>query len=128
MKAFYKKLNSEIIDVIVHVPPTVSGELIKNFAVKVSDKLNIPISHGLKTSRITKAQKLFESGYMKRENVLGAFIYINPNELNGKTILLIDDIYDSGATINESGKYLTKCGAAKIFPLVIAKTIGGDQL
>jgi len=124
--AFQKQISGEKIDMIVHVPPTISGDLLKNFAMKVSEKLNIPISHGLKKSRITKAQKLFESGYMKRENVSGAFIFTNPNELNGKTILLIDDIYDSGATIKEIGKYLTKCGAGKIIPLVIAKTIGGD--
>lgn len=113
---------------MVYVPPTVSGDLLKNFAVKVSGMLNIPISHELKKSRVTKAQILFESGYLKIENVSGAFIYTNPNELLGKTILLIDDIYDSGATVKEIGKYLTKCGAAKIFPLVIAKTVGGDQL
>ncbi len=126
IKAFQKKFSSEKIDLIVHVPPTVSGELLKNFAVRVSEKLNISISHGLEKSRVTKAQKLFESGFMKRENVAGAFIYRNEKEVNGKTILLIDDIYDSGATIKEIGKYLTKTGAAKIIPIVIAKTIGGD--
>lgn len=124
--AFQKQFSGEKIDMIVHVPPTVSGDLLKNLAMKVSEKLNIPISHGLEKSRITKAQKLFESGYMKRENVSGAFIYTNPKELYGKSILLIDDIFDSGATIKEIGKYLTKCGAGKIIPLVIAKTIGGD--
>ena len=127
-KAFEKKLSSEKFDLMVYVPPTLSGDLLKHFAVKISEMLNIPISHELKKSRITKAQKLFESGYLKRENVSGAFVYTNPKELFGKSILLIDDIYDSGATIKEIGKYLTKCGAAKIFPLVIAKTIGGDQI
>jgi len=39
---------------------------------------------------------------------------------------LIDDIYDSGATIKEIGKFLTKLGASCIAPLVIAKTVGGD--
>lgn len=128
VKAFEKKLKYEKFDLMIYVPPTVSGELLKNFAVKISGMLNLQISHELKKSRITKAQKLFESSYLKKENVSGAFIYTNPNELLGKNILLIDDIYDSGATIKEIGKYLTKCGAAKITPLVIAKTIGGDQL
>jgi len=40
--------------------------------------------------------------------------------------LLFDDICDSYATIKEIGKYLTNLGAAKIAPLVIAKTVGGD--
>jgi len=47
-------------------------------------------------------------------------------EIHGKNILLIDDIYDSGATIKEIGKYLTQLGAVKIAPVVIAKTVGGD--
>jgi ATP-dependent DNA helicase RecQ len=126
VKAFQKKFSGEKIDMIVHVPPTDSGDLLKNFAMKVSEKFNIPVSHGLEKSRITKAQKLFESGFMKRENVSGAFVYKNGKEIYGKNILLIDDIFDSGATIKEIGKYLTKCGAGKIIPLVIAKTIGGD--
>jgi len=39
---------------------------------------------------------------------------------------LIDDIFDSGATIKEIGRYLTNAGAQIIAPLVIAKTVGGD--
>ncbi len=43
-----------------------------------------------------------------------------------KSILLIDDIFDSGATIKEIGKMLTNKGAKIVAPLVIAKTVGGD--
>jgi len=50
----------------------------------------------------------------------------NINEIKGKSVLLIDDIYDSGATIKEIGKYLSKLGAVKVAPLVIAKTVGGE--
>ncbi len=126
LKAFEKKLTREKFDMIVYVPPTVSGDLIKNFTIKFSKITNIPVSHGLQKIRITREQKTFENSYLKRENVSGAFIYKNWKELSGKTILLIDDVFDSGATIKEIGKYLTKCGAAKIIPLVIAKTVGGD--
>jgi ATP-dependent DNA helicase RecQ len=40
--------------------------------------------------------------------------------------LLIDDIFDSGATIKEIGRVLKKKGAAKAAPLAIARTVGGD--
>ena len=43
-------------------------------------------------------------------------------------ILLIDDIYDSGATMKEIGRLLTLLGAELIVPITIAKTIGGDIL
>lgn len=124
--AFEKKLNGEKFDLILYVPPAVSGNLVKNFTMKISQVLNITVSHGLEKSRITKEQKIFENSYLKKENVSGAFIYKNHKELYGKSILLIDDIFDSGATIREIGKFLTTCGASKIIPLVIAKTIGGD--
>ena len=43
-----------------------------------------------------------------------------------KKVLLIDDIYGSGATIKEIGRYLTGIGVEIIAPLVIAKKVGGD--
>jgi ATP-dependent DNA helicase RecQ len=58
--------------------------------------------------------------------VAQAFNYLDPREISGKNILLIDDICDSGVTIKEIGRILTGHGAAKIAPLVIAKTVGGD--
>ena len=63
---------------------------------------------------------------LKRENIKGAFVYSEPQEIKGKSILLIDDIFDSGATIKEIGRMLSGLGAIKIVPLVIAKTVGGD--
>ena len=44
----------------------------------------------------------------------------------GKSVLLVDDIFDSGATVKEIGKILTNFGAIKIAPIVIARTVGGD--
>jgi ATP-dependent DNA helicase RecQ len=126
LKAYRKKFGQEKFDLILYVPPTKSGELVKNFAEKVSQVLKFPISHNLIKLRQTKEQKIFENGYLKHDNVSGAFTFSAPGELSGKSILLIDDIFDSGATVKEIGKYLSNLGAVKIAPLVIARTIGGD--
>lgn len=45
--------------------------------------------------------------------------------VRGKSIVLLDDIFDSGATLKEVGKLLTQKGAECIVPIVIAKTVGG---
>ncbi len=66
--------------------------------------------------------------YLKSDNVSGAFSISDPQKVSGKKILLIDDIFDSGATIKEIGKHLTQLGAVLIAPLVLAKTVGGDKL
>jgi ATP-dependent DNA helicase RecQ len=126
LKAYRKKFGQERFDLILSVPPTKSGDLVKNFAIKVSQVLKFPILHNLNKIRETKEQKIFENGYLKTDNVSGAFSYTEPNEIRGKSILLIDDIFDSGATIKEIGKYLSDLGAIKIAPIVIARTVGGD--
>lgn len=126
LKAFRKKFGQEKFDFIAYVPPTSSGDLVKNFAIKLSQVLKFPITHDLVKSRQTREQKIFENGYLKSDNVSGAFSFLNPSQLRGKTILLIDDIFDSGATIKEVGKYFTNLGVTKIAPIVIARTVGGD--
>ena len=128
LKAYRKKFGQEKFDIILYVPPTISGELVKNFAIKVSQVLKFPISHNLMKQRNTSEQKVFENSFLKTDNVKDAFIHKVPEEIKGKTILLIDDIFDSGASIKEIGKYLTNIGALKIAPLVIARTVGGDLI
>lgn len=126
LKAFRKKFGQEKFDLIVYVPPTESGDLVKNFAEKTSFVLKIPISHNLKKTRETQPQKVFQNGVLKRDNIKDAFQYSQLAEMQGKSILLIDDIFDSGATLKELGKLFTDLGAVKIAPLVIAKTVGGQ--
>lgn len=125
-KAFRRSLGGEKFDMILYIPPTESGNLVRNFAVALARRLKLPISHGLKKAKTTAPQKSFQIAVLKRDNVSDAFEYDKPDEITGKKILLIDDIFDSGATIKEIGKMLSKLGANKIAPLTIAKTVGGD--
>ncbi len=126
LKAFRLHYKDITFDLILYVPPTESGNLVKNFAVKVATVLNIPVSHGLIKKAHTEPQKILESGIIKKENVRDKFIYTLPEELTNKKVLLIDDIFDSGYTMKEIGRYLTSIGVAIIAPMVIARTIGGD--
>jgi len=126
LRAFNYKFGKDKFDLIVYVPPTESGGLVKNFAEKIAKILGIPFSNGLKKIAATKPQKVFQNYPLKLENVRGAFTYENSSEIIRKSILLIDDIFDSGATIKEIGATLTDLGAAKIAPVVIAKTISSS--
>jgi ATP-dependent DNA helicase RecQ len=126
LKAFRKQYGKQKFHYICYVPPTESGDLVKNFAEKLASVLNIPISHKLKKNAVTKPQKVFQNGYLKKDNVRRAFEYGSPLEIRGKSILLFDDIFDSGSTMKEIGTLLTNYGVSIIAPLVIAKTVGGD--
>ncbi|MDK2908437.1 MAG: ATP-dependent helicase RecQ [Bacteroidales bacterium] len=126
LKAYRKHFGNMIFDLILYVPPTESGDLVKNFAVKMAQVLDIKISHNLTKVYSTRPQKELQSAITKKENVKGKFIYRPVEELQGKRILLIDDIFDSGATVREIGRMLSSAGAEVIAPLVIARTVGGD--
>lgn len=125
-KAFRYHFKSIKFHLILYVPPTESHDLVKNFAQKISNELKIPISHKLKKIKRIEPQKVFQNSILKKDNVKDAFIYENPSELKNRNILIIDDIFDSGNTIKEIGKMLSKLGAELIAPLVIAKTVGGN--
>ena len=59
----------------------------------------------------------------RQENVHNAFS-LNPryaDDIRGKTVMLIDDVFTSGATLNECARTLKKHGAARVFVLTIAR-------
>lgn len=124
LSVFGKKFRDIHFDLVLYLPPTKSGDLVKNFATKFARVIGVPISHKLIKIRITQEQKMFQNSYSKQENVSDAFD-IDEDMVKDKCIVLLDDIYDSGATLKEVGKLLTQKGAKCIVPIVIAKTIGG---
>jgi ComF family protein len=57
----------------------------------------------------------------REENVRGAFSLKEKENIKGKNILLIDDVYTTGSTVRECAKILKKFGAKKINVLTLAK-------
>lgn len=47
----------------------------------------------------------------RAKNISGAFEATRPHELKGKRVLLVDDVFTTGATIRECSKVLKKAGA-----------------
>ena len=60
----------------------------------------------------------------RRQNVKDAFSVSSNNPFCGKTLLLIDDVFTSGATLNEAARtLLVKGKAEKVHCLVLARTV-----
>lgn len=57
----------------------------------------------------------------RKENVRGTFSCQNQKEILGKKILLVDDIYTTGSTMEEAARVLKKSGAREIWGLVVAR-------
>lgn len=56
------------------------------------------------------------------KNVKGAFAAIKPEVIEGKNLLLVDDVMTTGATVNECAKTLLKAGAAQVSAFTLARS------
>ena len=57
----------------------------------------------------------------RRDNVKGAFGVPRPDLVKGKRILLIDDVFTTGATVKECARVLRRAGAREIDVLTVAR-------
>ena len=58
----------------------------------------------------------------RRKNVKNAFSVINRQAINDKKILMIDDVFTTGHTLNECSRTLKESGASYIVCLTLART------
>jgi ComF family protein len=63
------------------------------------------------------------SGTEREKGVKGVFQVIGKEELSSKRVLLVDDVYTTGATVNECSKVLLGAGAERVDVLTLAHAI-----
>lgn len=82
---------------------------------------DIPLDrYNLVRKRYTKSQ-VGLSERERRKNVRDAFSIVNKSKVNQKVILLVDDVYTSGTTVNECSKVLMNAGAQRVDVLTLAR-------
>jgi ComF family protein len=54
-------------------------------------------------------------------NVKGAFAVVRPEDFKGQAVLLVDDVYTTGATVKECARVLKKSGAKSVSVLTVAR-------
>lgn len=90
-------------------------------AKEIANKTNLEIVNNclFKTKNIIEQSKLNKEDRAK--NIQGVYMLKNKHLIENKNILLIDDIYTTGSTVNESSKILRQGNPRKIGILVLAK-------
>ncbi|HVA02011.1 MAG TPA: ComF family protein [Terriglobia bacterium] len=92
---------------------------------------HLPKGHGRKALRVaTKVlvrtrQTLPQTGlkaHARRKNVQGAFRAIKPERLEGRQVVLIDDVMTTGATLSACAQALKQGGAKTVFALALARS------
>jgi ComF family protein len=74
----------------------------------------------LKRVRMTASQAGLTS-HERRQNLRGAFFAPRPGRLAGKHVLLIDDVYTTGATARACSRMLRTAGAASVWVATVAR-------
>ena len=132
--SFWDKMS---IDLIVPVPLHVKKLRMRGFNpsfllvkdwVRIAEFLHvgfqdIPVDlNVLSRTRWTEPQ----TGLGRKErlaNIKNAFNISNDSKITGKRILLVDDVYTTGATVNECAKVLLKGGAGHVNVLTLARAV-----
>ncbi len=97
------------------------AEIIARF---VGEETNIPVvQNALRRVKNTKPQTTQKNNEERRENIKGSFGMRRrkAGAVKGKNVILVDDVYTSGATTNEAIKTLRRAGAKRILIFVIAR-------
>ena len=123
-------INSQILlkssDLMLTIPPSFrsrSFDPVSFIAERIEEETKIPWERKVfLRTRLTKPQKSIWDKELKQLNVFNTFRIAKPLQLEGKTILLIDDVFASGATLNEISAVLREAKADKIYVLVLVKT------
>lgn len=95
----------------------------KLMAEKFAKEVKIPFYEFCYKSKNTDSQTELNTN-QRIKNVVGSFEFIKENKklIKNKTILIIDDIITTGATVNEISKVLLGAGAKECYALSFAHT------
>ena len=61
------------------------------------------------------------SPHQRRRNLRGAFFVLDPRRVEGRDVLLVDDIYTTGATARACSQVLRKAGAARVWVATVGR-------
>ena len=89
-------------------------------ARSVGRELGIAPVATLKKRRNNPPQSGLQDAAQRRANVLGVYEVLDPEAIQGKRILLLDDIMTTGATAGECARMLLTAGAKEVYCAAVA--------
>lgn len=124
-----KKIYSflKLYDIIISVPMHKLKKSVRGYnqseliAKEISKQIEIKFEKNILVKQINTEVQSTLTKTQRMKNVKGAFSITDFTKVRGKKIILVDDIYTTGSTVNECGKILKQAGAKEICVVTIAK-------
>jgi len=124
----FKFETGEVFDYLVPVPLHYYRENWRGFnqaeviASFVAKKMKLDVKDVIKRKRKTKQQSLIRDRVLREKNVKGAFEIQKDIAclLRGSKVLLVDDVFTSGADMRECTRVLKKAGASLVWGIALA--------
>lgn len=114
-------------DMVLPVPLHISRLRWRGFnqslllARSLAKRSSLPIDPSLLVRSRATIPQVGLSESERRRNTAGAFAVTQPGKIRRRSVLLIDDVYTTGATLNECAKTLRRAGARRVDALVLLR-------
>ena len=92
----------------------------------VGEHLHCPVSYTNLLRVVPSQPQTTLSRKDRLRNLRKAFSLRDPDAVVKKCILLIDDVYTTGTTVNECAKTLRKAGSGDVYVLTLARTVDSN--
>ncbi len=63
------------------------------------------------------------TSHQRRENMRGAFAMARAEDVIGREVLLVDDVYTTGTTLSECSRVVRRAGASQVWVATVARTL-----
>jgi len=115
-------------DLIVPVPLHADRERERGFnqavviALELARLSRLPLDEHSVVRRLhTERHRAGMDAKARRQSVAGAFVVRHRELIAGKRVLLVDDVFTTGATVSACAEVLKSAGAEKVFVLTVAR-------